>query len=118
MLKSSSKLAQSLIERAERQRKKMAPLKALLAAYNGEQWAQITDRLRKKAQIYEHARAGHENLKNIPEVELKMILAREEEIKAIITMPEDVAAILKAMQDVHDKLLAKINDKRKQIRNT
>ena len=112
MRRQSKTVMDNLTARAERQRKKMVPIKSLVAAYNGEHWTLICDRLLKKLKVYEAVRSGHENLKSLNDLELKMILAREDEIRTLLSMPEDAQAVLEAMQDVHDNLLAKINAKR------
>jgi hypothetical protein len=113
MLRNSPKLVDRMAERSQRQREKMKPIKKLVDAYDAENWSLISEKLKKKLRIYESTRAGHQNLKDIGEIELKMILAREDEIKAILNHHEDAKAILSAMQEEHDKLLAKIREKRR-----
>ena len=102
-----------MAERSQRQREKMKLIKKLVDAYNAENWSLISEKLKKKLSIYESTRTGHRNLKDIGEIELKMILSREDEIKAILNHQEDARAILTAMQEEHDKLLARIREKRR-----
>ena len=111
--KQTDAAVQALLAKADRQRAQIKPWQDLLAAFDAKQWDLISSKLKVRLKNLQGVRQGHEALAKIPDVELKMLLSREDEIIALLELPNEGRKLLKRLEAEHAALRNKISEKQR-----